>query len=122
MNSEQQKIVFIYLKVLQLLDRNCLPKRYMSDFMVNLAKSVRDGPFDIRGGGGGGWDFSSRQVIFFSLYAQPTIFFKSKLQQVFLTHFFEKITHSNQKNVNKSNTLNEKVQKTLNFYLIISCQ
>ena len=40
---------------------------------------------------GGGWDFSSRQVIFFSLLAQQGIFFKSKPQQVF--YFFEKITH-----------------------------
>ena len=32
---------------------------------------------------GGGWDFSSRPVIFFSLFAQQVIFFKSKLQQVF---------------------------------------
>ena len=65
---------------------------------------VRDGPFDIQGGGLG---FSSRQVIFFSLFAQQVIFCKSKLQQVF--YFFE-------------NTLNEIVKKTLNFYLIISCQ
>ena len=50
---------------------------------------VRDGPFDIQGGG---WDFSSRQVIFFSLFAQQVIFFKSKLQQVFL--FFEKINYT----------------------------
>ena len=48
----------------------------------------RDGPFDIQGGG---WDFSSRHVIFFSLFAQQFIFFKSKLQQVF--YFFEKIAH-----------------------------
>ena len=39
-----------------------------------------DGPFNIQGGG---WDFSLRQVIFFSLFAQQVIFFKSKLQQVF---------------------------------------
>ena len=49
---------------------------------------LRDGPFDIQGGG---WDFSSRQVIFSSLLAQQVIFFKSKLQQVF--YFSEKITH-----------------------------
>ena len=70
-----------------------------------ISNLVRDGPFDIQGEG---WDFSSRQVIFFSVFAQQVIFFKSKLQQVF--YFFEK-THSNQKNVNESNTLNEKVQK-----------
>ena len=48
--------------------------------------AVRDGPFDIQGGGG--WDFSSRRVIFFSVFAQQVIFFKNKLQQVF--YFFEK--------------------------------
>ena len=53
---------------------------------------LRDGPFDIQGGGG--WDFSSRQVLFFSLFAQQVIFFKSKLQQVF--YFFIKITLLNQ--------------------------
>ena len=46
-----------------------------------LTYMVRDGPFDIQGGG---WDFSSRQVIIFSLFAQQVIFFKSKLQQVFV--------------------------------------
>ena len=35
-------------------------------------ESVRDGPFDIQGGGG--WYFFSRQVIFFSLFAQQVIF------------------------------------------------
>ena len=35
----------------------------------------RDRPFDMMGG----WDFSSRQVIFFSLFAQQGIFLKSKL-------------------------------------------
>ena len=45
---------------------------------------TRDGPFDIQGGR----DFSSRQVIFFSLFAQQVSFFKSKLQQFF--YFFEK--------------------------------
>ena len=70
---------------------------------------LRDGPFDIQGGGG--WDFSSRQVIFFSrFFAQQVIFFKSELQQVF--YFFE-ITHLNQKNVNESNTLSEKNLKFL---------
>ena len=43
------------------------------------ATVLRDVPFDIQGG----WDFSSRQVIFFSLFAKHVIFFKSKLQQVF---------------------------------------
>ena len=33
---------------------------------------------------GRGWHFSSRQVIFFSLFTKEVIFFKSKLQQVFL--------------------------------------
>ena len=33
--------------------------------------------------GGGGCYFSSRQVIFFLLFAQQVIFFKSKLQQDF---------------------------------------
>ena len=50
---------------------------------VHKMKDVRDGPFDIQGGG---WDFSSRQVIFFPLFAQQVIIFKSKLQQVF--YFF----------------------------------
>ena len=54
--------------------------------------TVRDGPFDIQGGG---WDFSSRQVIFFSVFAQQVIFFKSKLQQVF--DFFEKNTIKSEK-------------------------
>ena len=60
---------------------------YTCEIMCYL-QTFRDGPFDIQGGG---WDFSSRQVIFFSLFAQQVIFFKSKLQQVFL--FFEKIKH-----------------------------
>ena len=47
---------------------------------------IRDGPFKIQGG----WDFSSRQVIFSLFFAQQNIFFKSKLQQVF--YFFEKKT------------------------------
>ena len=49
------------------------------------SKKLRDGPFDIQGGG---WDFSSRRVIFFSLFAQQVSFFKSKLQQDF--YFFWK--------------------------------
>ena len=56
-------------------------------FKPNFKNAPRDGPSDIQGGG---WDFSSRPVIFFSLFAQQVIFFKSKLQQIF--YFFEKIT------------------------------
>ena len=33
----------------------------------DVITSIRDGPFDIQGGG---WDFSSRQFILFSLLAQ----------------------------------------------------
>ena len=45
---------------------------------------VRDGPFDIQGSI---WYFSSRQVVFFSLFANQVMFFKSKVQQV---SFFSK--------------------------------
>ena len=38
---------------------------------------LRDGPFDIKGG----WDFSSRQVIFFSLFAQHIKIRKCKRKQ-----------------------------------------
>ena len=55
--------------------------------------NIRDRPFEIRRGG---WDFSSRQVIFFLYFCTTCYFFKSTLQQA----FFEKITHWNQKNVN----------------------
>ena len=41
---------------------------------------VRDGPFDIQGGG---WDFSSRQVIFFSLFSQQVIFSKVNCNKFF---------------------------------------
>ena len=58
---------------------------------------------------GGGWDFSSQQVIFFSLLAQKVIFFPKVNCNEFL------ITHLNQKNVNESNTLNEKCSKNLKF-------
>ena len=50
--------------------------------------ALRDGPFDIQGEGG--WDFSSRQVIFFSLFAQQVIFSKVNCNKFFI---FEKITH-----------------------------
>ena len=50
----------------------------------HLGIYFRDGQFDIQGG----WDFSLRQVIFFSLFAQQVTFFESKLQQVF--YFFKK--------------------------------
>ena len=65
----------------------------LSVILQYLLILVWDGPFDIRGGGGG-WVFFLRQVIFFSLFAQQVIFyslfaqqvifFKSKLQQVFI--------------------------------------
>ena len=51
---------------------------FMHQFLILKSLNIRDGPFDIQGG----WDFSSRQVIFFSLSAQQVIFFKSKPQQV----------------------------------------
>ena len=35
---------------------------------------LRDGPFDIQGG----WDFSSRQVIFFKSKQQQVLFFLKK--------------------------------------------
>ena len=54
--------------------------------------SLRDGPFDIQGGG---WDFSLRRVIFFSHFAQQLIFFKSELQQDF--YFFGKNTLKSEK-------------------------
>ena len=60
------------------LNGNMAPKKRQ---FCSLKRCIRDGPFDIQGGGG--WDFSSRQVIFFSLFSQQVIFFKSKLQQVF---------------------------------------
>ena len=59
------------------LNGNMAPKKRQ---FCSLKRCIRDGPFDIQGGG---WDFSSRQVIFFSLFSQQVIFFKSKLQQVF---------------------------------------
>ena len=50
---------------------------------------VRDGPFDILGGGGAGIFLATSY--FFLSFAKQVIFFKSKLQQVF--YFFKKITH-----------------------------
>ena len=70
---------------------------------------VRDGPFDIRGGGGG-WDFSCDKL-FFSLFLHNKLFFfKSKLQQDF--YFFKKNTLKSEK-LNESNTLSEKKLKFL---------
>ena len=56
----------------------------------DVYKMLRDGPFDIQGGGGAGI-FPCDKLFFFFLFAQQVIFFKSKLQQVF--YFCEKITH-----------------------------
>ena len=82
--------------------------------MTIYCLNQRDGPFDIHGGGGG---IYPRDKLFFLSFCTTSNFFKNKLQQVFL--FFFTYNIKNKKNVNKSNTLNE---KTLNFYLIISCQ
>ena len=46
-----------------------------------LASEVRDGPFDIQGGG---WDFSSRQVTFFSLFAKQVFFSKVNCNKFFI--------------------------------------
>ena len=43
---------------------------------------VRDGPFDIRGGGGTG--IFPHDKLFFLSFCKTSYFFKSKLQQVFL--------------------------------------
>ena len=53
--------------------------------------AVRDGPFDIQGGGG--WDFSLRQVIFFSLFAQQVIMSKVNCNKflIFLKKYHIKI-------------------------------
>ena len=63
---------------------------------------LRDGPFDI--GGGGNWYFSSRQVIF-SLFLHYKLFFSKVNATRFL--FFFKITHKNQKKLKERNILNE---------------
>ena len=58
------------------------------------SESFRDGPFDIQGRG---WDFSSQQVIFFSLFAQQVILFKSKLQQIYYLIFWKNNTLKSEK-------------------------
>ena len=58
---------------------NCF--QYVSQSQPYVTRSVRDGPFDIRGGG---WDFSSRRVIFFSLFAQQVIFSKVNCNKIFI--------------------------------------
>ena len=40
----------------------------------DVYKMLRDGPFDIQGGGG--WDFSLRQVIFFLSFCTTSYFFQ----------------------------------------------
>ena len=65
----------IYLMQFMLL--HC--KMDCSNIFINIL-DVRDGPFDIQGG----WDFSSRQVIFFSLFAQQVIFFQKLAATSFL--------------------------------------
>ena len=82
----------------------------------------RDGPFDtsIRGGLGRGAAFFPYDKLFFLCFCKTSYFFKSIYCNYFFLIFL-KITHSNRKNVNESNPLNENVQKTLNFYFIVSC-
>ena len=72
---------------------------------------IGDGPFDIRGGGGAG--IFPCDKLFFSLFAQQVIFSKVNYSKFFI--FLKKTTYINQKNVNESNTLNEKVRKNLKF-------
>ena len=80
--------------------------------MIMSLGCVRDEPFDIGGGGGGegGTGIFPSDKLFFSIFfAQEVIFFRSKLQQVFI---FLKNDTLKSENVNGSNTLNEKVKKT----------
>ena len=60
--------------------------------------------------GGGGLGFFLATSYFFLSFCTTVIFFKSKLQQVFFI-FLKNNTLKSEKNVNESNTLNEKVQK-----------
>ena len=46
-----------------------------------LQPTIRDAPFDIQSGGGGGAVIFPRDKLFFSLFEQQVIFLKSKLQQ-----------------------------------------
>ena len=55
-------------------------------FSIRYSYDFGDGPFDIQGGGG--WDFSSPQVIFF-LFLQNKLFF-SKVNSTSFFIFFEK--------------------------------
>ena len=77
---------------------------------------IRDGPFDIHGGWGVLGFFLATSYFFLSFCT--TSYFFQKYTATSFFYFLEKITQ-NQKIVNGSNTLNE---KTLNFFLIISCQ
>ena len=72
----------------------------MQDVMDLMHK--RDGPFDIQGGGG--WHFSTWQVIFFFLFAEQVIFSKVNLNKF----CFRKQHLKNQKNVTESNTFIKK--------------
>ena len=75
----------------------------------------------VSGGGlGRGAAFFPYDKLFFLCFCKTSYFFKSIYCHYFFLIFL-KITHSNRKNVNESNPLNENVQKTLNFYFIISC-
>ena len=46
--------------------------KHLKESMKCQRGKLRDGPFDIQGG----WDFSSRQVIFFSLFCTTSYFFQ----------------------------------------------
>ena len=87
------------------LNGNMAPKKRQ---FCSLKRCIRDGPFDIQGGAG----IFPRDKLFFSLFFHNKLFFSKVNCNKF---FFEKITHLNQKNVNESNTLNEKSSKNLKF-------
>ena len=68
---------------------------------------LRDGPFDIQGGG---WDFSSRQVIFSLFFAQQVIFSKVNCNKFFI--FFKNNT-LNSENCTQKQHIERKSSKNL---------
>ena len=47
----------------------------MCDVIVMNVKTIRHGPFDILGGGGGAWDLCLGRKFFFGQYRSKVIFF-----------------------------------------------
>ena len=84
-----------------------------NDTNVTMNLAFRAGPFDIQRGGGGWSGIFPRDklLVFSSLVLHKLFFSLVNCNKFFYFFFFEKNNALNQKNVNESNTLNEKVQK-----------